>query len=60
VDLVRAAGATVLATAEIYDRMESVIDPGVPNIALAEYRAPDNYPASACPLCKAGTPVTTF
>jgi orotate phosphoribosyltransferase len=60
VDLVRAAGATVLATAEIYDRMESVIDTGVPNIALAEYRAPDNYPASACPLCRAGTPVTTF
>jgi len=60
VDLVRAAGATVLATAEIYDRMESVTETGVPNIALAEYRAPDNYPADACPLCKAGTPVTTF
>jgi orotate phosphoribosyltransferase len=60
VELVRAAGATVLATAEIYDRMEPVIEAGVPNIALAEYRAPDNYPAKACPLCKAGTPVTTF
>jgi orotate phosphoribosyltransferase len=60
VELVRAAGATVLATAEIYDRMESVTETGVPNHALAEYRAPDNYPADACPLCKAGTPVTTF
>ena len=60
VDLVRGAGGTVLATAEIYDRMESVIETGVPNIALAEYRAPDNYPVNACPLCKAGTPVTTF
>jgi orotate phosphoribosyltransferase len=60
VTLLRDAGATVLATAEIYDRMESVIDAGVPNVALAEYKAPDNYPAGDCPLCKAGTPVTTF
>ena len=60
VTLLRDAGATVLATAEIYDRMESVIDAGVPNVALAEYKAPDNYPADDCPLCKAGTPVNTF
>ena len=60
VQLVREAGATVLATAEIYDRMESMVETGVPNVALAEYKAPDNYPANACPLCKAGTAVTTF
>jgi orotate phosphoribosyltransferase len=60
VDLVRKAGGTVIATAEIYDRMESMIETGVPNVALAEYKASDNYPANACPLCKAGTPVTTF
>ena len=60
VELVRGAGGTVLATAEIYDRMESMVETGVPNVALAEYKAPDNYPANACPLCKAGTPVTTF
>jgi orotate phosphoribosyltransferase len=60
VTLLRDAGATVLATAEIYDRMESVIEAGVPNVALAEYKAPDNYPADDCPLCKAGTSVTTF
>jgi orotate phosphoribosyltransferase len=60
VTLLRDAGATVLATAEIYDRMESVIEAGVPNVALAEYKAPDNYPADDCPLCKAGTLVTTF
>ena len=60
VELVRGAGGTVIATAEIYDRMESMVDTGVPNVALAEYRAPDNYPANACPLCRAGTPVTTF
>src|SRR5919109_4909052 len=43
--LVREAGGTVLATAEIYDRCESIVDVGVPNIALAEYKAPPNYPA---------------
>jgi orotate phosphoribosyltransferase len=57
--LVREAGGSVLATAEIYDRLESVIDIGVPNVSLAEYKA-SNYPAAACPLCQAGTPVTTF
>ena len=53
-------GGTVLATAEIYDRLEAVVDAGVPNFALAEYRAPENYPATACPLCQSGVPVTSF
>jgi orotate phosphoribosyltransferase len=60
VELVRTAGGDVLATAEIYDRMEAMVDAGVPNFALAEYKAPDNVPAALCPLCKAGVPVTTF
>ena len=60
VDLVRKAGGTVLATAEIYDRMEAMVDAGVPNFALAEYRAPDNVPADRCPQCRAGVPVTAF
>jgi orotate phosphoribosyltransferase len=59
-ELVRNAGGTVVATAEIYDRMEAVVDAGVPNFALAEYRAPDNVAAGRCPLCQAGVPVTTF
>ena len=59
-ELVREAGGTVIATAEIYDRMEAMVDAGVPNVALAEYKAPDNYPADACPLCRAGTPITAF
>ena len=59
-ELVRGAGGTVIATAEIYDRMEAMVDAGVPNVALAEYKAPDNYRADACPLCRAGTPVTAF
>ena len=60
VELVREAGGHVLATAEIYDRMEALIDASVPNVALAEYKAPHNYPADSCPLCRAGTPVTAF
>ena len=59
-ELVRQAGGTVLATVEIYDRMEAIVDVGVPNVALAEYKAPENYPVAECPMCKAGEPVTTF
>ena len=58
--LVREAGGSVLATVEIYDRCEVMVDLGVPNIALAEYRAPENYKASECPLCKSGVPITRF
>jgi orotate phosphoribosyltransferase len=58
--LVMAAGATVVATVEICDRMEAVIDLGVPNIALVEYKAPDNFKTSECPLCASGVPITRF
>ena len=58
--LVRDAGGTVLATIEIYDRCESIVDLDVPNIALAEYKAPDNYKAAECPMCKAGMAITRF
>lgn len=58
--LVREGGGEVIATAEIYDRMEAMIDLGVPNFALAEYKAPDNYAAGDCPLCRSGVPVATF
>jgi orotate phosphoribosyltransferase len=58
--IARSAGATVIATAEIYDRMESIADAGVPNFALAEYKAAENYPADTCPMCRSGMPVTTF
>jgi orotate phosphoribosyltransferase len=59
-ELVRAAGGTVVATAQIYDRMEAVADAGVPNVALAEYKAPENHEASSCPLCRDGVPITAF
>ena len=58
--LARDAGATVLATAEIYDRLEAIKDLGVPNISLAEYKAPENYKVAECPLCKDGAPITRF
>ena len=58
--LVREAGGEVIATAEIYDRLEAVADAGVPNFALAEYKAPDNYAAADCPLCRSGIPVAAF
>jgi len=58
--LVRSTGGTVIATAEIYDRMESIADAGAPNFALAEYKAPANYSTATCPLCQSGVPVTTF
>ncbi|HZT76511.1 MAG TPA: phosphoribosyltransferase family protein [Vicinamibacterales bacterium] len=58
--LVKEAGAEVVATIEICDRCEPVVDLGVPNIALAEYEAPENYAAASCPLCAAGTPITRF
>ena len=58
--LVRQAGGTVLATAEICDRMEAVTDAGVPNYALVEYPAPENFAAAECPMCKAGEAITNF
>jgi len=58
--LVREAGGTLVATVEIYDRCEALVDLKVPNIALAEYRAPENYKAAECPMCKAGAPITRF
>lgn len=58
--LVGEAGGTVVATVQIYDRLESVVKLDVPNYALVEYGAPQNHPASACPMCKAGIPITRF
>jgi orotate phosphoribosyltransferase len=59
-ELVRQAGGTVLATVEICDRMEAMIDAGVPNYALAEYKAPENFTAADCPMCRAAEPITSF
>ena len=58
--LIKEAGGTVIATMEIYDRLESEIDLGVPNFSLAEYKAPENYKAASCPLCASKVPITRF
>lgn len=58
--LVREAGGTVVGTVEIYDRLEAVVNLGVPNVALVDYGAPENYPADRCPLCRIGVPITSF
>jgi len=58
--LIEQAGGTVIATAQLCDRLEALVDLGLPNYALAEYPAPENYPVGNCPLCKAGTPITAF
>lgn len=59
-ELVRQAGGIVMATVAICDRMEAVVDAGVPNYALVEYPAPENHPAVDCPMCRAGEPITAF
>jgi orotate phosphoribosyltransferase len=59
-ELVQAAGGTVIGTVQICDRMEAVVDLGVPNFALVEYEAGENFAAAECPMCRAGQPITTF
>src|SRR6476660_8693256 len=58
--LVHESGATLLATVEIYDRLEAITDLGVPNIALAEYKAAEIFRATDCVLCASGVPITRF
>jgi orotate phosphoribosyltransferase len=55
-----AAGATVVATVQIYDRLEALTKLDIPNFALAEFAAPKNFKAADCPLCQAGVPITNF
>lgn len=58
--LIDDAGGEVIATVQICDRLEALVNLDVPNIALAEYSAPENYPEGDCPLCTTGVPVTHF
>jgi len=58
--LVKRAGGSVLATVEICDRLEAVAALDVPNYALTDSQAPENYPAAECPMCRAQEPITTF
>lgn len=58
--LVGEAGGQVVGTVAIYDRLEAIVDLGVPNVALAGFRAPENYPVAECPLCRSGVAVSAF
>ena len=58
--VIEEAGGTVIATVEICDRLEAIVDLDVPNFALTEYPAPENHPAADCPMCLAGQAITTF
>ncbi len=58
--LIASAGGVLVATVEIYDRMEALSTLSVPNIALAEYEATENCKVADCLQCKAGTAITRF
>jgi orotate phosphoribosyltransferase len=58
--LVMEAGGSLLATIQIYDRLEATAIEGVPNFALADYKATENFKAGDCPLCAAHVPITRF
>jgi orotate phosphoribosyltransferase len=58
--LIAAAGGKVIGSVVIHDRLESVVELGVPHVALAEYKAPANFPVDECQMCAAGMLITTF
>ncbi len=58
--LVKEAGGSLLATIQIYDRLEATAIEGVPNFALADYKSTENFKAGDCPLCAAHVPITRF
>jgi orotate phosphoribosyltransferase len=56
VDLLKAAGAEVLAAGSIIDRSGGQVEIGVPRVALATLQVVTYLPEE-CPLCKQGIPV---
>ncbi|HXE14352.1 MAG TPA: orotate phosphoribosyltransferase [Bryobacteraceae bacterium] len=56
VDVVRAAGGTVLAAGSIIDRSNGRADVGAPRVALQQLDV-RTYDPEACPLCLKGIPV---
>lgn len=53
-DVVRAAGARVIAVGSLVDRSGGTVDLGVPRGSLLELSVP-TYTADACPLCAQGS-----
>lgn len=56
INILKDAGAEVLAAASIIDRSGGKASLGVPRVALKTLEV-TSYPESDCPLCRAGTPV---
>jgi orotate phosphoribosyltransferase len=56
IELLRQAGAHVLAAGSIIDRSGGAVDLGVPGAALATMRV-TAWPQDQCPLCADGSPV---
>jgi orotate phosphoribosyltransferase len=55
-DVLRAAGAEVVAAGSIIDRSGGHVELGVPRVALATLKV-ISYPPENCPLCQEGQPV---
>lgn len=55
-EILRAAGADVVAAGSVIDRSGGKVDLGVPRAALATLEVV-SYPPEACPLCQKGIPV---
>ena len=56
IDVLRAAGADVVAAGSLIDRSGGQADVGVPRAALVTMHVAAHYPES-CPLCQQGIPV---
>lgn len=56
IDLLRAAGAEVLAAGSIVDRSGGSADVGAPRVALTTLK-PETWKPEECPLCRQGVPV---
>jgi orotate phosphoribosyltransferase len=56
IEVLKAAGARVLAAGSIIDRSGGKADVGVPRVALATMQVAAHYPEQ-CPLCALGIPV---
>lgn len=56
IEVLRQAGAKVLAAGSIIDRSGGHVELGVPRVALATLKV-ITYPPEQCPLCQQGSPV---
>lgn len=54
IEILRAAGANIVAAGSIIDRSGGTADVGVPRVALATLH-PQTWPPESCPLCAEGS-----